>query len=388
MPNNSQKKTDAKRIGVKSVLLHGNENITITTFGKGNKAEVAIQTDKTGSNLAQKYEERNLTAQKLTSAGFEMLGTIGGDYLDPVILANPADRAGEDYLQLKGTLEKEFFSEEFPNDNVRIQIIHNILDIQKILGLYVNDIIYCVNNLRDDFWITYKDEKGISKTSEEPDIVGTGSGKQKGALPKMRHYFGFFGKAFRGVSPKPEKGKDGKLTNQAEFDAVDNYNLSVLAVLNELRQVTAHYKNCHKIFLQNEKLWKELKIKKDIVVSCSYNQQGKKLEVCENLIENAYTKRTADINSKFLDHSKVNLRILFRLFNDVKQDEIIEGYYRFSILKEGKNIGLNMTKLRMELLKNICRISLMSGTIPSVVKFTASLITFFSGKSMERTNWT
>ena len=76
--NNRATKTKAKRMGVKSILAHGENRRTLTVFGKGNKADIAIQTDNTGSNLAQKYEERNITAKEIVLQGIRIEGTIEG----------------------------------------------------------------------------------------------------------------------------------------------------------------------------------------------------------------------------------------------------------------------------------------------------------------------
>lgn len=154
-------KTVAKRMGVKSVLAYGEERMAITTFGRGNAAEIAVDAGQRGKGLMIPHRTERFTVNKID----KKIDLEQGDLES--ILNNPAEQVGEDYLGLKATLEKEFFGKEFPNDNVRIQMIHNILDIQKILGLYVNDIIYCVNNLRDEEVI-----------NEKNDIVGLAMGEK------------------------------------------------------------------------------------------------------------------------------------------------------------------------------------------------------------------
>ncbi|MDR1383156.1 MAG: type VI-D CRISPR-associated RNA-guided ribonuclease Cas13d [Planctomycetaceae bacterium] len=349
--NNNQKKTNAKRLGIKSVLLYGDAQIAITAFGKGNDARVAIKTDTTGSNLEQKDEERNITARKILSEGkkrgIDILGTVEGKPLEAII-ANPAERAGEDYLKLKSQLEIEFFGREFPKDNIRIQIIYNILDIQKILGLYVTDIIYAVNNLRPNWKIKYKNDKGVEVTEEEPDIVGLGHKKQKAALQKMISYLGFFGEAFV-IPPKEKKNKKDLVTNSDKIESAFNHNIRALGILGAVRQCTAHFKDSVAIFSSGEKLWKKLNIKKDVLVSRTYDTKGKPIDVLETIVDNLYRKRIDAINKDFLDHSKINLRILFKILNATHKEEdehIIEEYFRFNILKEGKNLGVNMKHLR------------------------------------------
>ncbi|MGL6196317.1 MAG: hypothetical protein ACRC2T_15985 [Thermoguttaceae bacterium] len=134
MTNNT--KTKAKRMGVKSVLAYGENKLAITAFGQGNDAEIAVSTDAKGSDI---HPLPHRTDWFSVNRIDDEIGFERGELES--LVKNPAENVGEDYLQIKGTLEKEFFGQEFPNDNARIQIIHNILDIQKIIGLYVNDII-------------------------------------------------------------------------------------------------------------------------------------------------------------------------------------------------------------------------------------------------------
>ncbi|MDR2438413.1 MAG: type VI-D CRISPR-associated RNA-guided ribonuclease Cas13d [Planctomycetaceae bacterium] len=365
---NDKKKTKAKRLGIKSILIHGDNRLAITTFGKGNDAEIALTTDTKGNEVKDKLPTKVGGGQVHKIA--PDIDIKGKDYQNnklDVLLNNPAEHAGEDYLKLKSQLEKEFFGKEFPNDNIRIQIIHNILDIQKILGIYITDIIYCVNNLQD----TPEDIVGLAMKDETVKIN----------LGKMLPYLGFFGEVFQ-VPPKIAtnlrenvgklKGLEIQLNSpstprfkQANLrldidnlkkeknisrndikkyeeycqntEIVDKHNKSVLRLLGACRQCTAHFKGKDSIFfLESQKLKETLKN--------TYSKAD------WDIIEQSYTKRTESINKTFLDHSKVNLRILFDIFDDVEEDEIIEEYFRFAILKDGKNLGLNMTQLRETML--------------------------------------
>jgi hypothetical protein len=341
MPNNT--KTKAKRMGIKSVIAHGKDEqgrtqLAITAFGKGNDAELAIQTDEKGSNLAQKYEERNITAKKIVPRGIETGGTIAGEYCE-THLTNPANNPGEDYLKLKSTLEKEFFGQEFPGDNVRIQIIHQILDVQKLLGIYITDIIYCINNLRDE---THLDE--------ESDIVGLSMNdddKLKINLGKMLPYLGFFGDAFR-MPPKPKKDKSGKIINQGETSE-DVHNKNVLRVLGTMRQTTAHYRNATLPFTKDGKL--AGKFKKFAEVE-KKNPKGKVVKDTVtkwdawHVVEEHYANIIQRINDGFCTNAALNLQFLTQLIPAESKEQLTEDYYRFSILKEGKNLGVNMKHLR------------------------------------------
>ncbi|MDR2115311.1 MAG: type VI-D CRISPR-associated RNA-guided ribonuclease Cas13d, partial [Planctomycetaceae bacterium] len=248
------------------------------------------------------------------------------------LLNNPAEHAGEDYLKLKPLLEKEFFGKEFPNDNIRIQIIHNILDIQKILGLYVTDIIYSINNLQAD--LETIDEK-------ERDIVGLAMNNDKKVnerLNRISSYFGFFGDAFI-LTPKPDKNKKGQVKNQSEIDAGNAHNVSVLRALGAIRQATAHFKNFNIPFSKYDDMKKVFK---------------KDFKVEWDIFDNLYAKRIEDINDTFIEHSAKNLNILFDSLGAKSYNEkqhIAGEYYNFTILKQGKNLGVNMKQLREFMIK-------------------------------------
>ncbi|MDO5565456.1 MAG: type VI-D CRISPR-associated RNA-guided ribonuclease Cas13d, partial [Planctomycetia bacterium] len=313
----SNKKSTAKRIGIKSVFAHGEDKLTITSFGKGNRAEVVLHAPDKGRSANCPVNAKLFTVNHID----ESIGVEQG-LLEP-LLNNPAENVGEDYLQFKGVLEKYFFGKEFPNDTVRIQIIHNILDIMKIFGLYVNDIIFTINNLSD----------------EPDDIVGMGLGdeKMKAALKKMTPYFGFFGEAFRLL----RKDKHGKEIPDA---TVDEHNKDVLRILSDLRQWSAHFKDSNIFFSKYDSIQKKFKE--------TTNQKTKTVEKelrKWKIIVDSYRKRINDVNKNFLNHSKINLHIIFDLFGARDYDtqtELVQEYYRFSILKEGKNLGVNMTKVR------------------------------------------
>ncbi|MDR1383401.1 MAG: type VI-D CRISPR-associated RNA-guided ribonuclease Cas13d, partial [Planctomycetaceae bacterium] len=341
---NNQKKTNAKRLGIKSVLIHGENRLAITTFGKGNAAEIALITDTKGDEIKDKLPIQVGGGQVYTIApDIDVKGRDYQDNLLEVVLENPAERAGEDYLKLKSQLEIEFFGREFPKDNIRIQIIYNILDIQKILGLYINDIIYCVNNLQED----------LDKIEEKDrDIVGLAMNDNKKVNERLQRiipYMGFFGEAFQ-VPPKPKKDKNGKIIEEETSE--DVHNVSVLRVLGAMRQITAHFKNCCVILSKNSELESTLnkKINEDLTGILK-----KEFKVDWSIVESNWKVRVEKINGDFMKNSAINLRILFDMLKPKNSEErlaIVKDYYDFSILKVGKNLGINMKKLRELIFKD------------------------------------
>ncbi len=301
-------------MGIKTVAAHGDGRLAITTFGKGNTAEIALSTDAKGSNLHMPCQAGRLTIRDIDKDIDLERGALAA------IIDNPADAecVREDYLGLKATLEKEFFGREFPNDNIRIQIIHNILDILKIIGLYVNDIIYCINNLQD--------------CDNPEDIVGLSMGQEKvrEKLKTIRPYLGFFGDAFQLPPKKKTNSSNFGKKSSTQMRPDEKHNIAVLRILGRARQFTAHYKDST-IFFKN------------------YDGLIKQFQDEWSIVARIYKKRIDNVNNSFMEHSAMNLRILFDMFGATSVDEqtnIVEQYYNFSIRKDGKNLGLNMRKLR------------------------------------------
>ncbi|MDR0706232.1 MAG: type VI-D CRISPR-associated RNA-guided ribonuclease Cas13d [Planctomycetaceae bacterium] len=336
---NDKKKTKAKRLGIKSVLIYGDNRLAMTTFGKGNDAEIALTTDTKGDevkdNLPTKVGGGNVHAI------VPDIDVRGRDYQDnklDVLLNNPAENLGEDYLQLKSQLEKEFFGKEFKNDNIRIQIIHNILDIQKLLGIYITDVIYTINNLQ---------ELPPDTPLNETDIIGLAMNDDKKVNERLKRiipYMGFFGEVFQ-IPPKPEKNKQGQIKNQTAIDLVNKHNTAVLRVLGTMRQIATHFKDSYLIFNKNDKFTKNFQKRNDKGTTIVQDNWA--------VIDQLYKQHITDINTKFMERSARNLCILFGMLGatqDNEKEEIVRSYYAFSILKEGKNLGVNMKLLREKMI--------------------------------------
>lgn len=326
MSKDGSKKTKAKRMGVKSVFVHGDKELTITSFGNGNAAEIAVRTDAAGSNLPQPALTGRFTTKSVAREGIDTIGSSETEKLE-TMLHNPTEDLGSDYLGLKGTLEREFFGKEFPTDNVRIQIIHNILDIQKLLGIYVNDIIYSVNNLQD-----------ITEGETLKDVVGLDISVDKRVkkfLENMEPFLGYFGDGFK---RPPSREKNTKGETMEERESRFRYNAAVLRVLGAIRQCTAHFDKSHVLLSESEQLKEHL-----------MNVEEYKFNVDWSVLDRNYRNKIDDINKDFMKNAARNLHLIHEALGAKSQEEkkrIAQEYYRFSILKEGKNLGVNMRKLR------------------------------------------
>ena len=325
MPNSF--KSNAKRMGVKSVFSNQGD-LVITTFGKGNKADVAFSGKEGGRGYPMPHEAEQFTITKIDEKIDLERGPLAA------ILDNPVDSPRDDYLHLKANLEEKYYGKTFPNDTIRIQIIYNLLGIQKIFGLYVTDIIHSINNLQseEDKW--------------ENDLVGLSLRDEKKVddrLEKMLPYLALFGDIFQIPARKARKpNKSFRSDKEPPVDPAYVENRRILRTLGGIRQLTAHGKNSHLLFTDPNG-WKS-KQKKDITID-------------QDLIEDVFRKRVETVNKGFLEHSKRNLKILFDYLGAATSEEkkqITREYYKFSILKEGKNLGINVTKLREYMLEKFC----------------------------------
>ena len=326
-------KTQAKRMGIKSTYSYGDGSLAVTKFGKGNRAEVILNAPNGGRDVPTPSFYEPIQFNSIDNLIDVERGELSSSLVNPAFWDAETEAVRSDYLKLKSVLEQEFFDKEFPKDSVRIQIVYNLLDVLKIIGVYVNDVIYSVNNLQP----------------EPTDVVGLSmtKGNLEKALANMSPFFGFFGDAFK-IPAKATGPKAKEIAEQRQKEA-DEYNGQVLRVLGAVRQMTAHFENADKMFAKSDQIEKELK---------ALTSESKKDPIsCWKVVETAFAKRIKDVNENFLLNSRVNLGIIFDLlgaYYDEEKAEITQDYYKFSILKQGKNLGLNMKKLRETALDTYC----------------------------------
>lgn len=361
------KKSNAKRIGVKSVFSYGDRSLAITAFGKGNSAKIVLHAPNGGRDAEVPQDTEDFTIRHIDDE-IEFRGALSRDELESM-LHNPTEEVAQDKLKLKGTLEKEFFGKEYPNSNIYIQLIHNILDVQKILGLYINDMLYSVNNLQiTEFKIDeiqfdkdgeiIEPENLYDRIEQSDDILGKSlkeaspdekeekrkerEKELKSILSRLRPYLGFFGDVF--VIPK--KDLKDSLTPDDEF------NLNVLRILSALRHYTAHGK-------------KEL-VKKEFPIFDKDKSGDQLLSGTKgkwDIVEDNFKNRIDRINNSFLENSTKNVYAIYKTLghrsngsqknlSDTQKKELVEDYYNFSIVKQCKNLGVNIVTLRENIIDN------------------------------------
>ncbi len=143
-----KKKSFAKGMGVKSTLVSGSK-VYMTTFAEGSDAKLEKIVE--GDSIRSVNEGEAFSAEMADkNAGYKIGNAKFSHPKGYAVVANNPLYTGpvqQDMLGLKETLEKRYFGESADgNDNICIQVIHNILDIEKILAEYITNAAYSVTD--------------------------------------------------------------------------------------------------------------------------------------------------------------------------------------------------------------------------------------------------
>ena len=340
-PAAEKKKSSAKAAGMKSILVSKNK-MYITSFGKGNSAVLEYEVDNNDYNQTQLSSKNssNIELHGVNEVNITFSSKHGFESGVEINTSNPTHRSGEsspvrgDMLGLKSELEKRFFGKTF-DDNIHIQLIYNILDIEKILAVYVTNIVYALNNMlgegddesHDDFmgYLSAKNTYDVFTDPDESDLSKNIKGNIKKSLSKFNDLLktkrlGYFGL-------EEPKTKD---TNALEAYKKRVYHM--LAIVGQIRQSVFHDKS--------SKLDEDLYSFIDIIDS-EYR------ETLDYLVD----ERFDSINKGFIQGNKVNISLLIDMMKGYEADDIIRLYYDFIVLKSQKNLGFSIKKLREKMLE-------------------------------------
>lgn len=335
-PAAEKKKSSVKAAGMKSILVSKNK-MYITSFGKGNSAVLEYEVDNNDYNQTQLSSKNssNIELHGVNEVNITFSSKHGFESGVEINTSNPTHRSGEsspvrgDMLGLKSELEKRFFGKTF-DDNIHIQLIYNILDIEKILAVYVTNIVYALNNMlgegddesHDDFmgYLSAKNTYDVFTDPDESDLSKNIKGNIKKSLSKFNDLLktkrlGYFGL-------EEPKTKD---TNALEAYKKRVYHM--LAIVGQIRQSVFHDKS--------SKLDEDLYSFIDIIDS-EYR------ETLDYLVD----ERFDSINKGFIQGNKVNISLLIDMMKGYEADDIIRLYYDFIVLKSQKNLGFSIKKLR------------------------------------------
>lgn len=340
-PAAEKKKSSVKAAGMKSILVSENK-MYITSFGKGNSAVLEYEVDNNDYNKTQLSSKgsSNIELHGVNEVNITFSSKHGFESGVEINTSNPTHRSGEsspvrwDMLGLKSELEKRFFGKTF-DDNIHIQLIYNILDIEKILAVYVTNIVYALNNMlgikksesHDDF-MGYLSAKNTYDVFTNPN-GSTLSDDKKANVRKSLSKFNVLLKTKRlGYFGLEEpKTKDTRVS-QAYKKRVYH----MLAIVGQIRQSVFHDKS--------SKLDEDLYSFIDIIDS-EYR------ETLDYLVD----ERFDSINKGFIQGNKVNISLLIDMMKGYEADDIIRLYYDFIVLKSQKNLGFSIKKLREKMLE-------------------------------------
>lgn len=339
-PAAEKKKSSVKAAGMKSILVSENK-MYITSFGKGNSAVLEYEVDNNDYNKTQlsSKDSSNIELRGVNEVNITFSSKHGFGSGVEINTSNPTHRSGEsspvrwDMLGLKSELEKRFFGKTF-DDNIHIQLIYNILDIEKILAVYVTNIVYALNNMlgikksesHDDF-MGYLSAKNTYDVFTNPNGSTLSDDKKKNIRKSLRKFndllktkrLGYFGL-------EEPKTKDTRVS-QAYKKRVYH----MLAIVGQIRQSVFHDKSNE----LDEYLYSFIDI-----IDSEYR------DTLDYLVD----ERFDSINKGFVQGNKVNISLLIDMMKGYEADDIIRLYYDFIVLKSQKNLGFSIKKLREKML--------------------------------------
>lgn len=349
-------KSKAKAAGVKSAFVLNDQSVLMTAFGNGNHAipEKYVTLDKIDT-LPE--EENYQVAFGVLKKTLNVRGRAGIE----ASISNPltVPHEGMDQIHLKDKLENLIFGKVF-QDNMHIQLAYNILDIDKILSLHVNNIIYTINNLlRTD-------------NPETDDLIGTVSLatnwdniNQKGNSERLKQFekliqqpqLGYFGnvlwqndslKKIRKSNQSQDAKKEQIVKAKKEME---RNAFALLSVLGEIRQSNAHgaVRTWTSIYCLDEG--------HDEAMTARAGKGERKERITARqqsraALDTLYSSRINEVNEGFMQKANTDLQILLQALGAVtteEQTQIACDYYDFIVLKTYKNLGFSIKKLREQI---------------------------------------
>lgn len=333
-------KSMAKAAGVKSVFAVEN-TVYMTSFGRGNDAvleQKIVDTSHEPLNIDDPAYQLNV----VTMNGYSVTGhrgeTVSAVTDNPLRRFNggkkdePEQSVPTDMLCLKPTLEKKFFGKEF-NDNIHIQLIYNILDIEKILAVYSTNAIYALNNMsadenieNSDFFMKRTTDETFDDFEKKKESTNSREKADFDAFEKFiaNYRLAYFADAFY-VNKKNPKGKARNVLRE------DKELYSVLTLIGKLRHWCVHSEEGRAEFW----LYKLDELKSDF----------------KNVLDSVYNRPVEEINNRFIENNKVNIQILGSVYKNTDIAELVRSYYEFLITKKYKNMGFSIKKLRESMLE-------------------------------------
>ncbi len=353
-------KSKAKAAGLKSSFAVGNQ-VLLTSFGKGNHAvrESLI----TGGKVQQlsdtpKFEVSVPNTDSIPESfplKSKRIRKLQASSDNPLYSAKGNKTVGEDAIRAKAALEKQVFGQEYPDDNIHIQLIYNILDLRKILSVCANNIVFSLNNLRrldeqlreNDFIgylytaNSYERIKAIyDRYNATHERLPASEWKKCQSYKSFREYLeaitpytGYFTDAFYAQ----RNGSD--ITKRSDKDIY-----SLLRLMSIVRQSTMHDNNSTRTLLysfDDDELFGRLSTGEN-----GYNE-------IRELLDKIYKEKIDRVNTDFIKNQRNNIQILFNTYGIAEEHkgDLVRRFYMFKIYNQDKNLGFSVKKLREKLLE-------------------------------------
>lgn len=393
-------KTAAKAMGLKSTFILDDENIFITSFGKGfdadpektvqrdeiinHKNTFSVQRKSSADEKVQKLEMHGRTIVKPVSM-YKDGTTKNCETTNKTVVDIPTKDSN--MLHAKDIIEKMYFGETF-DDNIHIQIAYNIMDIKKIFSLYANIVVNSVNNINrdkldEDFLgfifktqNTYEASR-LAYLLKMLDILSLDDNKRFYAdFKKLSKCYAEKSNLYPEIKKlvhKINKLDKEKSFSKRFFEVLESYNITN----SNFEKIIENYKkfldfaSCMErnamyfpnVFYTNgsfdkNKAYEILRILGNLRQGSFHENDSSKSWILtidkntdkrlKNTINNIFDTKLNKINSKFVKTSKKNLLILQMLYPNNK--DIVQQYYDFAVRKAYKNLGFSIKDVRETIL--------------------------------------
>lgn len=327
-----EKKSTAKAAGLKSTFIMGGSDLLMTSFGKGN---AAIPEKKVAAGtISDLVEKPAFTVTPEKDLYFLIDGRVRNASTDnPLYHAPEQPKSREDLIHARSALEKLYYGDNF-QDNIHIQAVYSILDVEKILSIHINNIVYMLNNfLREDkeditdFVGYLNGNTTYEKFIKEEKYKELSEIFHKLCTAKQMGYLNLE------VTPAElKKDKNGKpikkRTDPNTIKITEEEFYYMLCSISTMRHMLAHGNPTQNIYLIE-----------------GFGKGNKISDVLTRL----YRDRIRELNNGFLDKAGKNLNILFKAFSVTdkeKKASYVRDYYDFTVRKTYKNTGFSIKLLR------------------------------------------
>lgn len=327
----------AKAGGLKSTFAIGDEQVLMTTFGKGNSAicEKLIE-----GNRITNYEN-NLDVKTYEKS----FSVDGKRFKKEVATGNPLvkEKVGKDIIDRKDVLEEKYFGQTF-KDNIHIQLIYNIMDIEKILSIHINNILYGLDNILNRGEENADDFIGVMQSRCYEDFCNDANKYNLFKSKLKKKQLSYYGAAFHQTG-YDTKSEIKKTMRRSEKDIY--YILSTLAtVRNFLAHSHDHNRNKNNTTGDFQVILYTFDEKFDSL----YKDKAVRYRLAaRELLDDIYDARVIDLNEGFLEKAKTDMTFIYQMYNvETVDDKMIlaRKYYDFMVRKDYKYLGFSIKKLR------------------------------------------